>query len=97
MAERPPMTQDDNAAQSAVGRLRSASVSAATKVINLNPQLDLRKPAIGGDNIIFDENGHSARAANATELQKQAQIPKSPINRRFHTSTPKRRYHGQQP
>ncbi|KAI4743268.1 hypothetical protein E4T50_06320 [Aureobasidium sp. EXF-12298] len=88
MAERLPMGQDDSTAQSTVGRLRSASVSAATRVINLNPQLgmwkatgtaiahapnltDLRKPATGGDNIIFDENGHSARAANATELEKQ--------------------------
>ncbi|KAH0359190.1 hypothetical protein KCU65_g10087, partial [Aureobasidium melanogenum] len=88
MAERSSSTQDDNAVQSTVGRLRSASVTAATKVINLNPQLgmwkatgtaiahapnltDLRKPAIGGDNIIFDENGHSARVANATELEKQ--------------------------
>lgn len=88
MAERTPTNSDDNAAQSTVGRLRGASVTAATKVLNLNPQLgmwkatgtaiahapnltDLRKPATGGDNIIFDENGHSARAANATELEKQ--------------------------
>ena len=74
--------------QSAVGRLRSGSVVAATKLLDLNPQLgmwkaagtaiahapnltDLRSPAIGGDNIVFDENGHSARVADAAELKEE--------------------------
>ncbi|KAI5275501.1 hypothetical protein E4T47_01467 [Aureobasidium subglaciale] len=79
--------QDDELSHGTVGRLRNMSVSAANKVINLNPQLgmwkatgtaiahapnlkDLRSPVVGGENIVFDEDGHSARVAHAEDLKQ---------------------------
>lgn len=87
MADNVDPPSDDGPSQGTVGRLRNMSVSAASKVVNLNPQLgmwkatgtaiahapnlkDLRSPVIGGENIVFDENGHSARVAHADDLKQ---------------------------
>jgi len=68
----------EDGATGVTGRLRTASVSVADKLINFNPQpgmwaatgaaiaqapnlTELREPVGGGENIEFDEHGHSAR------------------------------------
>jgi Protein of unknown function (DUF2985) len=68
---------------SVAGRLRTASVSVADTFMNFNPQLgmwaatgaaiaqapnltELRKP-VGGENIEFDEHGHSARTVTTDD------------------------------
>jgi hypothetical protein len=76
------MAEDADAAPTVTGRLRRASTSVASAMLNFNPQpgmwpatgaalahaptlSELREPLAGGENIEFNEHGHSMRTVSS--------------------------------